>query len=201
MTPAGYIAKRVCKKPDWLNAAEIIDIYSIANCISEDFTDYIKYWRHNGYWFFDSPEIIQGIAVENSIELEGTSLFYYEVYEMEFDGESWRQYQIESSFPTNVVLPARRQLEGFDVVTFSVGTSPECSPLSCNSLAENLCTNEHCLFASFEEAETNVNNGIFNESEPGPYRIFSVYSVDWPSRIPGEGSPFHHQSLQEGFMK
>ncbi|HEX9201861.1 MAG TPA: hypothetical protein VF865_20055 [Acidobacteriaceae bacterium] len=31
----------------------------------------------------------------------------------------------------------------------------------------------HCLFATFEEAET-------KNSEPGPYRIFAVYSVGWP---------------------
>jgi hypothetical protein len=180
MIPAGYMAKRVSKKPDWLKAAQVIDIYSLAGCISEDFADYIKFWKHNGYWFFDSPEIIRSIAKENSIELEGTSLFYYEVHETEFDGECWRPYAIEKSFATNVVPPARKQLEGFDVVTFSAGTSAECSPLSCNSLADNLPTNEHCLFSSFEQAETHVKNEMFNKSEPGPYRIFSVYSVDWP---------------------
>ena len=128
---------------------------------------------------FDSPEVIQAIAREHSIQLEGTTLFYYEAYEKEFDGECWRSFAPEPSFVTNVIPPARRQLEGFDVVTFSVRTSPECSPLSCNMLAEELPTNAHCLFPSFEDAETNLTNGAFNDSEPGPYRIFSVYSVDW----------------------
>jgi hypothetical protein len=72
-----------------------------------------------------------------------------------------------------------KQLEGFDVVNFTARTMPECSPLSCNYLAKELRTNAHCLFASFDEAETNVSNRAFNESEPGPYRIFSVFSVDW----------------------
>lgn len=180
MIPAGYMAKRVSKRPDWLQAPQVTDIYSVAGCISEDFADYIKFWKHNGYWLFDSPEVIRNAARENSIEIEGTSLFYYEVHEREFDGESWRPYEIETSFPTDVVVPARKQLEGFDVVTFSVGTSAECSPLSCCSLAEEIRTNEHCLFASLEEAETNLRNGMFKNSEPGPYRIFSVYSMDWP---------------------
>ena len=180
MIPVGYMAKRVHKKPDWLKAAQVIDIYSVAGCISEDFADYIKYWKHNGYWFFDSPEVIRSIARENSIELEGTSLFYYEAHEREFDGESWQALPAETPFPTNVAPPLLKKLEGFDVVTFSAGTSPECSPLSCNSLAEDLCTNEHCLFSSFEEAETNVKDGAFNQAEPGPYRILSVYSVNWP---------------------
>jgi len=71
-------------------------------------------------------------------------------------------------------------LEGFDVVTFTAGNLPEHSPLSCNGLAENLPTNSHCLFDMFAEAETSLNSGRFEECEPGPYRIFAVFSVDWP---------------------
>ncbi|HVP41958.1 MAG TPA: hypothetical protein VMS96_00920 [Terriglobales bacterium] len=173
------MAKRVRKKPAWLPAPHVIDIYSVSNCQSEDFADYIPYWKHNGYWFFDSPEIIKSIATEHSIPLEGTSLFYYEVYEMEFDGESWQAFSQEVSLPTNVVSPPKKRLEGFDVVTFSARTSPECSGLSCNSLARDLHTNTHCLFDCFDDAKMHVGNGAFNESEPGPYRIFAVYSVDW----------------------
>ena len=71
------------------------------------------------------------------------------------------------------------QLQGFDVVSFNVRTNPECSPLSCNGVAEKVHTNTHCLFESFDEAKTNLNNGAFKNAEPGPYRIFAVYSVDW----------------------
>jgi hypothetical protein len=180
MIPMGYMAKRVSKRPDWITAAQVIDIYSVSWCVAENFADYINYWKHNGYWFFNSPEIIQSVAKQNSLPLEGTSLFYYEAHEMEFDNENWRPFAPEPSFETNVTPPSRKQLEGFDVVTFFAKSSPECSPLSCNSLANELRTNSHCLLASFEEAETNLKNGRFRESEPGPYRVFSVYTVDWP---------------------
>jgi hypothetical protein len=179
MTPVGYMAKRVRACPDWLQAAHVTDIYSVSNCISEDFSDFIRYWKHNGYWLFDSPEVILSVARENSIDLAGTSLFYYEAYALEFDGENWRAYAPEPSIPTQVVPPFSKRLAGFDIVTFSVGTSPECSPLSCNSMAKELRTNAHCLFASFDEAETSIKKGAFRECEPGPLRIFSVYSVDW----------------------
>jgi hypothetical protein len=66
------------------------------------------------------------------------------------------------------------------VVTFWAGNAPEHSPLSCNSIAEDVPTNSHCLLATFEEAETALNKGVFEDGEPGPYRIFAVYSVDWP---------------------
>jgi hypothetical protein len=179
MTPAGYMAKRIFERAEWLKAPQVTDIYSVSSCLSEDFADYIPFWKHNGYWLFDSPEIIRSVANENSISLEGTSLFYYEVYEKEFDGKSWVDWSGELSIPTNVIQPPQKKLKGFDVVTFWAKTSPECSPLSCNSLAEEVHTNGHCLFESFLEAETNLNKGTFKNAEPGPYRIFSVYSVDW----------------------
>jgi hypothetical protein len=184
MIPAGYMAKRVHKATDWLQPSQVVDIYSISGHISEDFADYIHYWKHNGYWLFNSAEIIRSIAVEESVALEGTSLFYYEAYELEFAGKSWQVYATEPSFPTDVALPMKKQLEGFDVVTFYAGAAPECSPLSCNGMAKELHTNVHCLFATFEEAKTNIENGAFKNSEPGPYRIFSVYSVHWPDGTP-----------------
>lgn len=180
MTPAGYMAKRICKKADWLKAPKVEEICSVGDCVNDDFADYIAYWKHNGWWFFDSPEIIRQVSQENSIDLAGTSLFYYEVHEAEFDGAVWKPFKPERGIPVNVEAPKSKRLEGFDVVTFWAGNTPECSPLSCNSLAEALPTNAHCLFDSFEEAETSLNAGGFTGCEPGPYRIFAVYSVDWP---------------------
>ena len=179
MIPVGYMAKRVGRKPDRFRAPHVVDTYSVSNCNCEDFADYIQYWKHNGFWLFDSPEIIQDVAKQNSIPLEGTSLFYYEAHEMEFEGERWSPWSPDPSFPTNVVRPSRKQLEGFDVVNFTARTSPECSGLSCSGLAAELHTNAHCLLSSFEEAETSLNDGKFENAEPGPYRIFAVYSVDW----------------------
>jgi hypothetical protein len=78
-------------------------------------------------------------------------------------------------------LPAssrpQKALEGFDVTTFAAGTSPECSPLSCNGLAGSLSTNKHCLFGTFDEAKDALEKGDFLNCERGPYRIVAVYSV------------------------
>jgi hypothetical protein len=179
MIPAGYMAKRASKKPVWLKASHVVDVWSVGDCVSEDFADYIEYWKHNGFWLFDSPELIRSVAKEHSIPLDGTLLFYYEVNELEFDGENWQTFGADPSLPTDVLVPANKHLEGFDVVTFWNRNAPEHSPLSCNGLAEELATNSHCLFASFEEAKMNLQNGSFKNSEPGPYRIFSVNSVPW----------------------
>ena len=182
MIPAGYMAKRVAACPDWLKAGRVVDIYSVSNCVSDDFADYIDCWKHNGYWLFDSPETIREIAKENSFDLSNTRLFYYEIHEFEYDenDRSWKTFSPESSFKTQIVQPETRHLEGYDVASFFVHTTPECSPLSCNSLASEVETNEHCLLASYEQAKQLLEEGKFDNTEPGPYRIFAVYSVEWP---------------------
>ena len=176
------MAKRVSLRPERFKAERVDDIYSVSGCVSKDFADYIKYWKHNGYRFFDSPEIIQEVAQENAVDLEGTHLFYYEVYELQFDDSrsQWTPFEPESSLRTEVIVPARKALEGYDVVTFSLGTSAECSPLSCNYLATKVETNPHCLLTSLEQAQQLLESGAFKNLERGPFRVFAVYSIEWP---------------------
>jgi hypothetical protein len=179
MIPAGYMYKRVVVRPDWLKAEAVFDVYSLSSCISDYFADYINYWKHNGHWLFDSPQVIEDIAKNEGIDLSGTFLFYYETYEYEFDEDSkeWSAFTPEPSFVTDVQVPLDKHLEGFDVTAFTGHTSPECSPLSCNSLATTIPVNEHCLFNTFAEAKEALEGGLFKNSEPGPYRIFAVYTV------------------------
>ena len=179
MVPVGYMAKRVPKRSDRLQAPHVVAVFSVSNCNGENFTDYIPYWKDNGYWLFDSPEVIRTVARENSILLAGTSLCYYEAYEKDFDGERWTPWSPEPSFRTDVPAPSGKQLAGFDVVSFTASTSPECSGLSCGSLAADCAQMHTVFFDSFDEAETNLSRGAFNQSEPGLDRIFAVYSVDW----------------------
>jgi hypothetical protein len=179
MTPAGYMAKKVVKRPDWIRAPSVEDIYSLSGCISAPFADYIKHWKHNGYWLFNSVDAIRTLASEHGIPLTHCKIFYYEVFDQEYDDDrmEWRPFAREASFGTAVVLPVRKQLEGYDVVTFTAHTSPECSPLSCNNLAAAIRTNSHCLLTSFEDARARIEAGGFERSEPGPFRIFAVYSL------------------------
>ena len=179
MIPVGYMSKKVVSRPDWLKADKVADIYSVSGCIAEDFADYINYWKHNGYWFFDSAEIIESLALAEGIDLGANTLFYYEVYEQQYaaDEKAWQPFEPEQSFETQVVEPTSKHLEGYDVVSFHVQTSAECSPLSCNHLAQEMQVNEHCLFNTFEEAKSHLENGDFKDCEPGPYRLFAVYTV------------------------
>ena len=38
--------------------------------------------------------------------------------------------------------------------------------------------NQHCLFNTQSEAKEALESGKFNDSEPGPFRIFAVYLVE-----------------------
>lgn len=107
-------------------------------------------------------------------------MFYYEVYEQEFDDAKSTGVRTRAigHFPTNIRSPEKKTLAGFDVVTSVTRNSPECSPFSCNSLANEIQTNSHCLVPIFETTKQLVEMGMFNNSEPGPYRIFAVYTLE-----------------------
>ncbi len=183
MIPVGYMFKTVSEKPGWLKTTEVQNIYSVSGCVSEDFSNWFDDWKHNGYWLFDNPELMKSIAKNKNISLQDMKLFFYRASEIEWDisEAKWNKYQPEESFTTNIEIPIEAKLEGFDVVSFSQHTSCECSPLSCNSLAEEIKVNSHCLLPSYEKAKALIESGKLKDCEPGPYRIFEVYSVTHPT--------------------
>lgn len=185
--PAGYMAKRICKPPDALGLpAHIIDICSVSSCVNDDFYDgFVDSWKHNDFWFFDSPEFIHLVAIEHSIDLARTRLFYYEVFDQEFDrAAGWRSLTPSRfGLGVNATEPVKRRLEGYDVTSSWVENCPDPShsPLSCNGLAKEIQTNEHCLFDSFEQTKASIDRREFEGGEPGTLRIIAVYSVEWPA--------------------
>ena len=178
MRPAGYLYKRIAAAAPAVTVPGAVDVYSVSDCINDDFAAYIDYWRHNGYGLFDSPSIMQELASQHGLSLGGMTLFYYEAYEQQLDRHEQRvSAHADPSFITAVIPPASSRLEGFDVVTVWAGNGPEHSPLSCNDLAAELPVNAHCLFATFDEALRALEDGRFKDGEPGPWRIFAVYTV------------------------
>jgi hypothetical protein len=184
MIPAGYMAKRVVARPDAFLADRFEDVCSVSNCISPSFADYIQYWKHNAHWFFDSTETIRELAAEQAIDLRDCRFFYYEFHDSEYD-DATRAWNPAPAAPAAaatdaaVAGPSAARLEGYDVVSmWPEGSPPGCSPLSCNLLADTIPVNSHCLIASLEEAIRLLEAGAFEHSEPGPYRIYAVYSIE-----------------------
>ena len=181
MFELGYMANQIASRPDWLAAPNVQDIFAVSNCVSEDFCDYVNFWQHNGFWFFDSPDIVRKTAAENAIDLTDSTLVYYRRYEQQFDGDTkrWERFSADPDVVTNVSVPNERELIGYDVVCYSMQNSPECSPLSCNHDAERLNVNPHCLIDSLDYAIDCLQHGAFDDGEPGPFRIVAVHRVDW----------------------
>jgi len=142
--------------------------------------NFIPLWKHNGWWMFDDPATLWSIAAEQNVDLSALAMLYYEAYENEFDDEKmkWLPIRPEGAFRTNVVVQAKASLRGYDVVTYSVHASPECSPLSCNSVAEKIPTNRYCLLDAQEPAIAALEGNQFDHTEPGPYRIIAVYALE-----------------------
>jgi len=179
MIPAGYMLKTV-KKPDgWVSKAEVIDLYSLSGCVSDTFVNSFETWKHNGFWLYDSLDVMRAIIKEQGVDASRFELFYYEVHEEQFDDETglWEDATPDEAWPVEVIPPTAKTLQGFDVTTHFTGIHPECSPLACNDLAGELDVNAHCLFATFAEARAALENHRFKDCEPGPYRIFAVYTV------------------------
>jgi hypothetical protein len=179
LIPAGYMAKNIVTKPNWLKANDVNQIYSVSSCISEDFTDYIDYWKHNNFWFFNSIDLIQEIINFEGKILSDYETLYYELYEKEFDESvmNWKEFKKEEDFGYNVELPINNIFLGFDLVSYSCGTIHECSPLSCNSLAESVPTNKYCLFDTIDDAIKTAEDMNILKGEPGPYRIIKVSKI------------------------
>ncbi len=180
MINAGYMYKTVVTKPVWLNTDQVTDICSVSGCVSEDFGDWINFWKHNGYWFFDSPEIIREIAAEQEIDLSKMHLFFYRTYEFQWHtgSKTWKSFEPENSFATAVAVPEAMNCFGYDVTSYSAQNSAECSPLSCNHMAEEIPVNSHCLLPNLATAKRLTESGAFADCEPGPYRILEVNGVD-----------------------
>lgn len=178
MIPAGYLAKKILPRPDWVTNQQVEEVITLSHCMAKDFARYIDYWQHNGHWLFDSPEKIQNLATEQKIDLNGFRYFYYEIYSLQYkeDPKNWSAYK-HDDFPTQVVVPKEKAWRGFDVVNYYCRSTPECSPLSCNNLAADLPVNRYCLLDSLQQAKKLLETGTFDNSEPGPFRMVAVWEV------------------------
>lgn len=185
MVPAGYLLKRIGRPPDWLKGAQILDIYSVSDCVNDDLVDLKAIWAHNTFGVANAPEVLWRLAREGQIDTSEAQLLFYEAYELEIESEDWLQSPppwrpltplpsgTVASFPA--VKPDNAVLVGYDVVVCE--DFLEHSPLSCNGIARSVPVNAHCLFDTLEQAKTAIESGGFNNCEPGIYRIYSVSVV------------------------
>lgn len=188
----GYFAKPTIRRPDWLKASWVEEICSASDCISGGDWDWINEWRHNAEWVYDTPELAWSVVPESA--RKECELFAYQMFPVRFRKGVAEPYPLppagEWADLEFAPLPIDASFErlGFDLVTRSCGNSFECSPLSCNHLAESVPVNRHCLLSTAEEAfalaPTLEVPGQPMRGEPGPYHIVEV----WRQRVSAPAS-------------
>lgn len=167
----GYFPKKTVRNPDWLKRLGVEEVCSVASCISKAPEGWIGHWKHNEMWVFDSPAVAWSVVPE--AEREGFEMYAYRIVPVEIAEGKDEVFNLPAISPEP--LPSDFQSFGFDIVCRSCGSNFECSPLSCNHMAEEVPTNRFCLLDDLATA-LGVARG-FDEAgcEPGPYFVVEVF--------------------------
>lgn len=170
-TLIGYFPKRTMKRPDWLKAAGVEEVCSVSTCVSDGPDGWIDHWRHNDMWVYDTPELAWSVVPESA---RGEfDLYAYQMYPVQFTEGQQKPFE----FPALHVMPLPLSFErlGFDVVSRSCGSSFECSPLSCNRMAEHVAVTRQCLVEDLDVAFRLAAEFEAGGCEPGPYCVLEVW--------------------------
>ena len=168
----GFLPKIVARKPKWLHSNTVERICSVSNCISKAPPGWIEKWQHSRMGFYDTPQLAQSVVPRGDTRYV---LFAYKAYPLKFD--DGRMVSME--------LPVTLRdagLGGFEFIGYGAAARTcdnfDCSPLSCNSAAEDHRVNRHCLLDDREEAMALCLEAGRGTYEPGPYYLVEVYEED-----------------------
>jgi len=171
----GYFMKRTTREKDWTLPANVLEICSVSDCMNPSPPEWMDRWVHNDLGFFNTIRDARSMIADDPAQAtspDGYQLFAFRLLPIRFEKEHRSLLTLPSleieSLPTEFVSL------GFDVVSKSVSAFFECSPLSCNALAEDIRVNEHCLVDTLAEAERLAVRCALEEPEPGPYYVMEV---------------------------
>jgi hypothetical protein len=165
----GYFPKKIAIRPDWL-PRRILEVCSASCCLSKGPDNWIEHWTHNELWLYST--LAAAIAILPDAERSQFEIHAYRLLPVVFNkGE---RKSIERPILNVEPMALDFKSVGFDAVACSCGSGFECSPLSCNSLADEIETNEFCLLKTLAMAEEVALRFSREEPEPGPYYVVEV---------------------------
>ena len=167
----GYFPKQLFAPPASLSARGVVEIGSVSLCMAAGPDGWLEAWKHNDWGFFADPQTAWSLVPPD--KRADYRLYAYALYPVEYGKEAEEPLDLDAP----EVLPLGPGFEhvGFDVVSRSVGSYFECSPLSCNMLVEAMVTNRFCLLASLEDARELARSAEEKGCEPGPYYVLQVW--------------------------
>jgi hypothetical protein len=166
----GYMPKHVVPRPDWLANPRVVDICSASTCTSSAPEGWIDHWLHNELWLFPNEDSARKVVPKD--QAERYDLHAYRMFPVRFDEGKEEPFSI-LDMDVQPLASSYRRL-GYDVVSRQMGNEFECSPLSCNSGAEQFEVNEHCLVDAPERAMELALEFSRGPWEPGPYYVVEV---------------------------
>lgn len=169
----GYFSKRTLVRPLWVHAEQVEEIASVSECISAGPPGWLDHWLHNSYWFFNSMEAACAVLGDDGTDFD---VYAYKLYPIL--AHQGVVHPIQINVPSVEPIDGNFHLLGYDAVSRSLGSSFECSPLSCNDAARDHVVNRYCLFESYEAALAGAVEFSAGRYEPGPYYVFEVYRRD-----------------------
>jgi hypothetical protein len=170
-TLIGYFPKRTKKCPDWLKAAGVEEVCSVSSCVSDGPENWIDHWQHNAMWVFDTPELAWSVVPE--LTRNEFDLYAYRMFPVEFVEGKPEPFEIPQS--AVAPMPASFERLGLDIVNRTCNSNFECSPLSCNSMADKETVSRYCLLDDVAVAFRLAAEFEAGGCEPGPYYVMEVW--------------------------
>ena len=130
----------------------------------------MEHWRHNDLGFFNTSDDAWSIVPPHTKDFR---LFAYAIVPMRFvpAGEEPLEITVHDVEP----LPTSFVSLGFDVVNKTFSAFFECSPLTCNGMADEVPVNRFCLLGTLTEAITFAQRCAREEPESGPFYVIEVF--------------------------
>jgi hypothetical protein len=173
MIDAGFFAKRIVPRPAFLHAPGVREICSVSECISSGPENWIDLWLHNDLgWFNRIPHAIRAISPGEESQFR---LSAYRLFPEVFTAGGRAPYTVPDSVRPEAIPTGFRSL-GFDSASKSMETvlGLECSPLSCNGMADEIGANEFCLFPGLDVAIAGAQRFAAEQPAPGDYYVIEV---------------------------
>ena len=103
---------------------------------------------------------------------QGFELFAYRLLPIRYSKEGEVAFEIAA--PNVEPLPPGFVTLGFDVANKPFSPFFECSPLSCNRMADEVLVNQFCLLPALNDAIAFARRCAMEEPEPGPFYVSEI---------------------------
>ena len=149
----------------------------MSNCVSQAPEGWIEHWMHNQFgWFNRASDALRVVPADLRAAYR---VFAYRIHPALFRDGTCRDFVLPPDVCPDAIPPTFRSI-GFDTVSKSMQPSLgfDCSPLSCNLMANEFSANNFCLFDSLEAAIAGATRFSIEHPEPGDYFVIEVLERD-----------------------